>query len=606
LEPGPIGETVEARAARYLVSCQEFGDIYAGIPVGHPEYIKCFVEECLKELAKDFKHLETYEDDPQQYHLFLSMVLPGKITHLLRGIAPEYSKRLTDGFTAMQRAAICDMAKVTSITDLQFDLARMGTGSGGAGYRNVEIMREPAFVAGYLAGLDFAVSGAPDLVDRLVESDRSRQTTTGYATADHFLQAVWTLQREEPSITLEALLQIDEAGLKKLQKKLTGHRKEAMRKRTETAMSRDWVGFAHHEAGTQREAGMWLTAIPRTPGTTIPPLIFQQAIRNRCLIPHPNIDTAELPCSICPMKSYTGKMDVRGVHAQKCKAMQHLAINTHDMVKDELITMLKQCGVSTRAEPNDVLLLAGLGDRGKPDFVTRTMGGGRTAYDLRVTNAVTIDVERGKRKSEPREAMNAAEHAKNTNYKERCRVNGLDFKALVINSQGNYSKTLDSFITHTISDYSKRTKTPEEAVRRYYDMRISVALQVGVAIAGLTRAELIRCRKETGARGPEERGEDLKALIREGVSARVSSAPTGGGAGRQGIGVGGSCNRGDEGGGAGGATSWASSRSGGGAGGAAATSNLRGDGARSGTRGSTRGGTRDGARDGARGGGLVH
>jgi hypothetical protein len=306
------------------------------------------------------------------------------------------------------------------------------------------------------------------------------------------------------------------------------------------------------------------------------------------------------------MKSYTGKMDVRGVHAQKCKAMQHLAINTHDMVKDELITMLKQCGVSTRAEPNDVLLLAGLGDRGKPDFVTRTMGGGRTAYDLRVTNAVTIDVERGKRRSEPREAMNAAEHAKNTNYKERCRINGLDFKPLVINSQGNYSKTLDSFITHTISDYSKRTKTPEEAVRRYYDMRISVALQVGVAIAGLTRAELIRCRKETGARGPEERGEDLKALIREGVSPRVSSAPTGGGAGRQGIGVGGSCNRGDEGGGAGGATSWASSRSGGGAGGAAATSNLRGDGARSGTRGGTRGGTRDGARDGARGGGLVH
>jgi hypothetical protein len=83
------------------------------------------------------------------------------------------------------------------------------------------------------------------------------------------------------------------------------------------------------------------------------------------------------------MKTYVGKMDVRGVHAQKCKAMQHLAINTHDMVKDELITMLKQCGVFTRAEPNNALLLAGLGDRGKPDFVTRTMGGGRTAYDLR-------------------------------------------------------------------------------------------------------------------------------------------------------------------------------------------------------------------------------
>jgi hypothetical protein len=46
----PAERADEDTAARYLRLCQEYGDIYGGIPVGHDEYIKCFIEQRIADL----------------------------------------------------------------------------------------------------------------------------------------------------------------------------------------------------------------------------------------------------------------------------------------------------------------------------------------------------------------------------------------------------------------------------------------------------------------------------------------------------------------------------------------------------------------------------
>ncbi len=555
-EVEPMGQAVESaeeKEARHLRYRREYGDIFSGCPVGDDAYVEAFMATTLEELQGEFDVLYSYHDDPQQFAVFLSMVFPAKIMHFMRGLAPRHSKPLAEAFTTLQRQAVCKLAGVDKISDISFAIAQQGTGSGGAGLKDMMLTPEPAYVASFLSSLPVLVAKIPDLVERLLIADETSEST-GLRSADDFLEALWQLEYEttddwgNSEWNLEELLKLDEGGLKHLQKKLTGHRKLAKRMANEEALKPDFAGHAHYLGGTQGSAGAFMRAVPTTRSTTIPPLLFKQAFRNRCLIPHPNIDPNELTCTICPLKnaSSKGKVDTRGHHLCKCKALNYLAIQTHDTVKDDLIRFMESCGLSVRGEPKDALLLAGLGDRGVPDFVVRHPGHRQVAYDLRITSNVARAQEKGEKASTPGAQIAKSESDKRALYLERCNDNGLDFEPLVFLSQGNRSDTTNRVLEAIIATHSKRTKIPQATIRQHLDVVISVGLQESIARAQLTRAELIIVRREAPCAanmrflaGIAEDAANTREEYAESGYARVATMPLGGGGGRTGSGPGG-------------------------------------------------------------------
>jgi hypothetical protein len=536
----PAERADEDTAARYLRLCQEYGDIYGGIPVGHDEYIKCFIEQRIADLEEQFKQLDMYMNDPQQQQLFLSMVFPGKLTHLFRGLPPYHTRPLAEAYERLQRVAIRVLADASGISDASYVVAKQGLGSGGAGLRDVRLMLEPAYVAGYMAGLSFAIAAVPDLVERLRQADTDGEST-GIDSADAFLEAVWMLEQEQPEFTLEYLLDLDESKLKKLQKVLTSHRKKKAREDNEAILRLDKAMFAHYEGGNSREAGAWLTAVPSWKALAMSPVIWQQAFRNRCLIPHPNIDPAKLPCSICPAQATPGKgqgkMDIHGHHAVKCKDQNHLTICTHNMVVGILAEVFKSCGAHTLVEPKNVLRVGDIEDGGQPDIVVREHGRGPVAYDVRITSNVAKAQEDGTKATTKGLQIKLSEDAKRKSYQQRCHDSGLGFQPLVATSQGNFSPLLSRTIAQCIANYSRRTHTPTAIAQQYWEKRLSVGLQSEVARAQLTRIQLVALKQHRNSDG--DGAFDMDDFIDWDGHTNTSTAPLGDGMCRSGTGRGG-------------------------------------------------------------------
>jgi arabinogalactan endo-1,4-beta-galactosidase len=113
-------------------------------------------------------------------------------------------------------------------------------------------------------------------------------------------------------------------------------------------------------------------------------------------------------------------------------------------------------------------------------------GGRRIAGDVRVTNPVTYEVERGCIKA-PGEVVAAAEQAKMVKYLERAREVQYDFLPCVFSSQGEWGSSFRTFFDQLIK-YQNRDFSPFSVSNRaYWTRRIAIRLQMGVCSAILAK-----------------------------------------------------------------------------------------------------------------------
>ena len=83
-----------------------FGEVLIGIPVSpFPEFINAQLDIIIREIEDEVtkRLIPRLDKWPQLLHYFSKHILPHKFTHLLRGLPPEYSVRLTDCLTRLQR-----------------------------------------------------------------------------------------------------------------------------------------------------------------------------------------------------------------------------------------------------------------------------------------------------------------------------------------------------------------------------------------------------------------------------------------------------------------------------------------------------------------------
>ena len=113
------------------------------------------------------------------------------------------------------------------------------------------------------------------------------------------------------------------------------------------------------------------------------------------------------------------QIDTRGVHLQKCKTRHELTIHTHDAIVLDVISCARFSGVDIKREQR-IFRDANADDNGRGDFVVSFAGGRRVIGDVRVTNPVTSEVERGHIKA-PGAVVAKAEQEKMRKYLDRAR-----------------------------------------------------------------------------------------------------------------------------------------------------------------------------------------
>ena len=224
--------------------------------------------------------------------------------------------------------------------------------------------------------------------------------------------------------------------------------------------------------------------MPKTAALTMSATVVACAARNRLLIPHPFI----LAGTTCPCRSEV--IDVYGVHAQKCPLSNTLSIQTHDGIRQTVGQFHRHMGHNVKEELPDVLRQHLPLDRRKPsDLGILCAGKPLHVMDVRITNAVTIELERGTVLS-ARGGQQAAKNERDKHHKYDAAIakNGLNFTPVVFEAQGCMGEEFKKHFYNTISKRSEETGAPRAMYECYWTRRLSVALQKGVCREIITRA----------------------------------------------------------------------------------------------------------------------
>ena len=102
----------------------------------------------------------------------------------------------------------------------------------------------------------------------------------------------------------------------------------------------DNIALAIVRSGSTSFGSTWVEAVPKAVAFVMAPPEFRTAMRNRLLIPHPQIvPNSKYSCEGNPT------LDVRVVHLQKCKRLHGGTIKTQGILNEDIIKFHKLMGL---------------------------------------------------------------------------------------------------------------------------------------------------------------------------------------------------------------------------------------------------------------------
>ena len=397
------------------------------------------------------------------------------------------------------------MFDVSDFSDLSFDLARIREGCGHVWAEDIADCAYAASVIASLADIESANKGFTAAVLRMLQE--------GHEGLHHQLpgpvrQIAGTLLALDPAFPLEDYLLLPNRELRQLQSKFMIPRREARRRQVEVIIAQDPKLQTIYESGKSAEARAWLDAIPKTPAMTMIGAEFRTALRNRCLVPHPQLSAIE--------KCACGRpMDRLSIHAQKCPESKELTNNTHDSVVRTLAELIRSCGSSCNVEVTGIFQNVAPSSLQRMDLVVHDPGRPNCLYDVVVTNAVTRAVEDGKSSRVNQSQTVAKERAKERKYSVAAAASGMTFRGVALEVQGKWGDDLKKVFRHFITQGAANSGISIVILANYWRRRISMALQKGVANAINTRVNRLVNHSLTS---PQDAGESASPGIIEGQS----------------------------------------------------------------------------------------
>ena len=455
----------------------KWGAITMGIPIGSPEYVTRALGDAegspLILLNKDFDSLILLAArEPQLAFLFLRMVFAGKLTHFLRGLLPVDSRRLAELFSARQREVLLVILDVSHISDESSALAALGLQQGGAGLCHPLDIINPAFIASIISSLDELQRAYPDIREIIADGQSSLPTIQ----ALH--KAVADLAEFDKQVSVKNLLKLDNRQIPKLQHILYRKVREGRKSQFLNPIQSDNEAMAIVGSGSTSFGSAWVEAVPKAAAFTMSSPEFRTAMRNRLLIPHPQI----VPNSQCPCKQHP-MLDVRGIHLQKCKRLHRETIKTHDILNEDLIQWHKSMGLLAYKIQEDHfrILDPECGLRG--DQIVHRAGQMPLLIDLTVSNVITPDLKNKIGKPTTGGKALSREVSKASKYQDTCHKIGQSFLPIVFESQGLAGNMFLQHFDKLINRRADEIGAPVAPLKIYWSRRLSLTLQRSVAQA---------------------------------------------------------------------------------------------------------------------------
>ena len=457
-----------------------FGSEVMGIPVGSAEFLYKALDKIIEDLTSQFDKLKDLRDSQTQL-LFVRQCMDATITHLCRGLLPSQSAVLTQAYSALQRRALCNIAGVQSITDLQFDLARCPIDKGGLGLLNADTVAHGAFVASTLATLPHIYTTLPEVTSELTAFLATGAQPTSI-TLREFISSSAILAEADKTITLQALLELPASKHKHLQRRLNKKFKDNHVSSTITKIQNhpDHRFWRIVQSGATAEAGAWLEAVPDSDGMDMPTANFSNAVRNRLHIPHPYI-LAGMACNCSSLQ----QVDQHGIHLQMCRHENKWLI-CHEHVVADIRSMAQAANLT--AQPNNVRVSPDPRVNKRGDLNIIESGHKNIVIDVQITNTCSDpNLER-----RPGAAAKQSEMRKNTKYASSVKQLGAEFYAFSVEVQGRYGEQALKLFNYLAQQLSSATSTRAHVARKYWARRIACTIQNKVAEVQRFKADRIR------------------------------------------------------------------------------------------------------------------
>lgn len=480
-----------------------------GAPLGSPAFVDAFLSDKLKEVV-DLTPLFSRLTDKQQSFLLLRLCLSQKFSYLLRVVPPESLSQVSVGFDGHLEGLLGNLLGLSrGLERSQWLQATMAVSEGGLGLCSAARTRWAAFVASFAQSLPLVRSviqrlglgndlGFDNLSESpcpyvqsfcsahagLVEVVAVRLGPGGLQKARELIPSIQSLSSQPP---------------KDLQRKLSHVLSLAAQSELLSSLAGDACGRAVSRVlSSAEEGGAWLTAIPKTPLTSISPAVFSLRLRARL-----GLDLCS-SLSGTPCVCSSGEiLDAAGFHLSAACPVGGERNRTHDAVVHTWSSLLKRAGYLCRMEDPACFREVRDSDRRADLVVENWFDGRRGIFDVSIihpwsstSNKRPVRVGYGENISQvsrPERAAVERESDKNSKYRGHLPADAV-FSPLVFESYGRWGPAARKVFSQCVDRIVASSFLPKSAVVAYWRQRFGIVLQCYLGRGFLDRVNRISSR----------------------------------------------------------------------------------------------------------------
>jgi hypothetical protein len=467
-----------------------YGSKVLGSYIGSDEYILSRLEEKLEELSEEADAI-TQVHSHQIKYLLLRWCFCQKLIFLQRTHPPRLiNTHLASGFTDLKRMVLCSILGRNDLEEKFYELAELHIHDSGIGLFSSSQTSHAAYVASMVESYEemecWLNTPSPLLSEDLPMIDDMKVSLQQFTDLDADITFTSLLdESKKPVVNGETL-----------QHQLSTVFRASNRERV-VGLFQEPREIAWMESLRSPEAGLWLEFAPKTSMHRMTDQQFQVALTLRLFLPQKCIR----PNTLCTCRKGPSAipLDAQGVHLCTGCNQQGTRINSHDRVRDQIVTILSYCGVSTKTEERNCFRAQDPDNEMRADISAFNLPdhGGTVLLDVRLTSPVPANDGPLTRRAAARRfrAGELSFKEKRRTYQALAERSNLGFEAIVFEITGQMHESTRLLLDSCLRQAARIRNAPFKVLWHYWISTLMFTLQRNMADGILQRSADIYGRK---------------------------------------------------------------------------------------------------------------
>jgi len=339
----------------------EYGAKILGSYIGTDEFIAINLNEVLSSWLQTCNKLLQFPD-LQGRMILLRQCFTPKIYHVLRTISPHPSNDLVRQFSNMQKIILKSILGYDYMDELTWTQAQFAIRDGGLGLNQLEKVQHAAYVSSILGCREELSVIFPDLIQNMMIAPQLPNDREPPDIVNQFQSSVAQITECLEDITLQNIFTLHEQQ-QQMQSKFTEILTKNQQQQFRIKLESDTKRLSWYQSICGSEAGLWLSALPKTDAQRMTNKEYQIALCYRLYLEQPLVING---CR-CDCKNHP-PLDLRGHHLMTGCGKHGYRHATHDGLVTELHQILNYLGIRNRVEETRCFQQAHPNSNRRPDI----------------------------------------------------------------------------------------------------------------------------------------------------------------------------------------------------------------------------------------------